>query len=222
MALTDSYLKWLDRYDVSRPHRSGRWRVRQIDTRTINMLPYVLEVGGYFSEKPTKEDWEYFCKWRDSDEHRHKQNASGFLRFAKYRHLIDGSGESQVKRVREMCANIRKAMTSFADGEIQAGEAAMTTAWGAYMMLLMLSQHKFVMRGIEFQPGRKKGAKGQFTLLVEEAAKVAGNGWKNVISHLESVGGIVQEVDWESEEIWIKGENEPRKFKTVRNKLAKL
>lgn len=154
------YLDWLDDNDIVRPHKSGRWRVRHIDTLTVNMPPFFLEVGGYFSEKPTKSEHEYFLMWHESDERRHKQNAAGFLRFAKYRHLIDGSGETQVNRVKEMCADIRAAMISFSKNNSAQGEALMTKAWGAYMILSQLSTWPLINTALKHKDSqRKKGIK---------------------------------------------------------------
>lgn len=217
-----SHKQWLSENDVSRPHRAGRWRVRFVDTRCAE-FPYFLEVGGFFSETPTRSDYEHFCKWRDSGERRHKQNAAGFLRFAKYRRLIDGSGENQVARVKEMCANIRTAMFAFAHGNNDAGESAMKDAWGSYMILAVLSTHSLVLKGVGFAPGRRKGAVGKFRTLVENAySEIGRKNLKDVIKHLEKNDEHVEEVDWVSGEIWIAGELKARKFKTIQNILSRL
>ena len=219
----DPYQRWLERYNISLPHRTGRWRVRKADTFTACLPPHVLAVGGYFSEKPSQSEYGFYCRWRDSDERRHKVNALGFLRFARYRHLSDGGGETQVARVKGMCQKIRAAMSNFANGDIHAGEMNMNAAWAEYMMLVVLSQQTLVMKGVSFAPGRKKGAKSKFTLLVEEASKQAGTTqWKSVITAMESVDGIVQEVVWDAEQIWIRGDDKPRSFKRVKNILSKL
>lgn len=217
------YQSWLDRHNISRPHKSGRWRVRWSDTLTINCLPDVIAVAEFESMNPTRTEWEYFCRWRDSEERKHKQNAAGFLRFAKYRHLVDGGGESQVRRTKKMCADIREAMTHFANGDFERGEAAMKDAWGAYMLLHVLSMNPLVLKGVRFQSGRKSGAKGWFRTMIEEEAKRIGNrDHKTVISSLENNDERIQEVDWESGEIWIKGDDDPRKIKTAQNILSQM
>jgi len=218
-----SHKQWLSDNDVSRPHRTSRWRVRSVDTRCVNFLPHFLEVGGFFSETPAMADYEHFCKWRDSDERRYKQNASGFLRFAKYRHLVDGEDKNQVHRVRKMCGDIRKAMIAFSQGDSTTGESSMHDAWCSYVLLALLSTSKLTRKGAVFAPGRRKGAKGSFRKLVENAHRETDDkSWKGVIKKLESDTSRVQEVDWDGEKIWIDGESSPKKFKTVRNIIAKL
>ena len=77
--------------------------------------------------------------------------------------------------------------------------------------------------GQKFSPGRKKGAKGKFRILIEQASEVAGSrDWKSVVQALEGFSYIVQEVDWSEEKIYLLGENSARSFKTVKNQLAKL
>lgn len=76
-------------------------------------------------------------------------------------------------------------------------------------------------KGGKFPSGQRKGAKGKFRLLVEGAANTStSKTWKAVIGTMEGLDDI-QEVVWESEEIWVKGEDNARKFKTVRNILSK-
>lgn len=219
-----AYREWLERHNVSRPHRTGRWRVWWNDTLTVDMPPFVLAVADYESTTPTRADVEYFRRWRESDERRHKQNAAGFLRFSiTRRHLVDGSGESQVRRVREMARKIKEAMFLFAQGENAAGTDLMQSAWGEYMMIVVLSKSQLAVKGARFSPGRRKGAKGSFTRLVEDAARAASSkSWETVVQRLESMNHVVDEVDWDDKKIWIAGEDRPRTFKTVMNILSKL
>lgn len=99
----------------------------------------------------------------------------------------------------------------------------MKDAWGAYMILSVLSKHPLVIKGASFAPGKRKGAKGSFTKMVENASQeIASKNWKEVVLHLENANSHIQEVDWDSEKIWILGEDSPRRFKTVQNILAKL
>lgn len=139
-----AYLAWLDRHDVSRPHRTGRWRVRQADTLIIDLLSAggPLAVGGFFSEKPCKADHAHVARWRASDERRHKENAWGFLRMAKHRHA-----PGQLPRARAMCHSIGAAMRAFAAGDMPAGEAAMRDAWGEYMLLMTIGNAPMTIKG---------------------------------------------------------------------------
>lgn len=221
-----NYERWLSENNVSRPHKSGRWRVFASDSCCISFQhpehPHYLEVGGFFSEAPSASDIEFFNTWRDSDEKRHKQNAAGFLRFAKYRNLVDGTGETQRERVKKMCAQIRSAMTSFQNGDNAAGELAMKDAWGNYMILLMLSCNSLIVKGSRFSSGRQKGAVGEFRALVEQAFNAGARSFKEVVSHMEECSSRIDEVDWEREEIWLDGAPTSKKFKTVKNILADL
>lgn len=166
------YLEWLNHYNISRPHKTGRWRVWWNDTLTVSCPPDVIAVADFESFHPSETEWGYFCCWRDSDERKFKQNAAGFLRSAKYRHLIDGSGENQVKRVKEMCSNIRAAMIFFARGEIPNGKEAMSSAWGAYMILQTLSTWPLVNLAVKHKgKQRDKGIKRGEQLSREKAAK---------------------------------------------------
>ena len=75
-------------------------------------------------------------------------------------------------------------------------------------------------KGSQFKSGRRKGTKGKFRLIVEEAAESSiSKTWKSVIQSMESMDDI-QEVDWGSEEIWVRGEEKARRFKTVINILS--
>ncbi|MBS4097962.1 MAG: hypothetical protein KGZ83_14115 [Sulfuricella sp.] len=151
-----AYRDWLASNDVSRPHRSGRWRVRLSDTTTVNLLPYALEVGGYSSDNPTRDDYEFFCKWRDSDERRQKQNAAGYLRFAfGRRHKCDGNGVSQRGRVRDIAADIHTAMRCFAQGDDQGGKSSMASAWGSYILMQFIEQKPMATLGYRVTEAHK-------------------------------------------------------------------
>jgi hypothetical protein len=218
----DAFRQWLADNDIARLHPSGRWRVRFSDTQTFELPGDVYSVGGFFSENPTDTDKDFFHQWRESDERQQKQKAAAFLRFAQYRHLVDGDGKNQVTTVKKMCAHIRDAMKFFSNGNLDDGNDNMNKAWGFYMMLVMRSERHLVMKGIKFKPGKREGSKGRFTQLVEKtAAEAKSKDWKSVVRALESADQV-QEVDWESEKIWITGEDNPRSFKTVKNLLAKI
>ena len=88
---------------------------------------------------------------------------------------------------------------------------------------LRIADAPLVKRGRQFKPGKRQGAKGRFSKMVEYASKLSGStDWKSVVQSIERLDDDVQEVDWESEEIWLRGEDNARTFKTVKNILAKL
>jgi hypothetical protein len=191
------YLEWLNQYNISRPHKTGRWRVWWKDTLTAHWPPGVIVVADFESFHPSETEWGHFCRWRDSDERRHKQNAAGFLRFAKHRHLIDGSGENQVKRVKEMCANIRAAMIFFSQNEPTQGEAFMSKAWGAYMMLSQLSTWPLINTALKHKDSqRKKGIKRGEQIRTQNSEKLEVEFVRGRGNVSEIINELALKLDW--------------------------
>jgi len=75
----------------------------------------------------------------------------------------------------------------------------------------------------KFPIGRQLGATGMLTKLVKTAVDTVGN-YKldDVISQLERMTDDVQEIDREDKQIWLREEEKPRSFKTVKNILSKI
>jgi hypothetical protein len=143
---------WLAECDISRPHRTGRWRVRRADTGTTDPRMAGMILGRALAQS----EIDHLACWRDSEEFRHKANAAGFLHFAKYRHAVDGAGNSQMVRTKAMCRHIRVAMTLFGAGDLSAGEAAMQLAWAEYMLLLTISSARNAVAGAQYTAGHRQ------------------------------------------------------------------
>jgi len=143
-----SYKKWLIKNDISRPHLSGRWRLLWRDIYVVNVHGISLSVGGFFKEKPTKKEHEFFCKWRDSAEFQHKTNLVGFLRFCfSKRHLI----EDGQNRARQIAVFVHQALVEFANGNEDAGIQASHDAWCKYMIVKHVSYLPLIHKGITKQ-----------------------------------------------------------------------
>lgn len=98
-------------------------------------------------------------------------------------------------------------------------------AWlHALMIGLKAATHTIplALAGEKFKSGRKLGANGKFKEIVKTAFDHVGTkNWMSVIRMMEGADGV-DEIVWADREIWIKGEDKPRTFKTVQNIVAVL
>lgn len=144
-----SYRQWLTRNNISRPHPSGRWRIRWSDIPICGGLAgHRFAVGIFVAKNPTEEEYNFFYKWRDSDERKHKLNLVTFLKTAfAARHKIDeGCGIA-----REMAALVRQALVAFAEGRESDGIQANQAAWCQYMIVREMSHRPLVDKGLSKQ-----------------------------------------------------------------------
>jgi len=76
--------------------------------------------------------------------------------------------------------------------------------------------------GEKFKSGRKPGSNGKFKEIVKNAcAQVGTKNWQSVIRAMDGADGV-DEIAHADREVWIKGEDKPRTFKTVQNIVAAL
>jgi len=139
-----------------------------------------------------------------------------------------------VRRSQQLIAKLFDEARASTDGSYDFDQAALVDAWWVQIRALV-DVVPLAQKGAKFPAGGRVGRKGQFTLLVEEAAMLAQEAgraaakedwgsvdWKSVVGMLEQRKDVVQEVEWADEKIWLCGEEAPRSFKTIKNILARL
>lgn len=100
---------------------------------------------------------------------------------------------------------------------------AISTAWSQFLRIEI--QQPYAVKGEKFAPGRKKGSFGRLRTIVEMAAEQAGSSEFDVVLAVlhewaSSGKNGVDEIDEDGQKIWIRGVEQPRSIKTIRNYLA--